>query len=363
MDLGLFLMPLHRPERLHADTYDEDLELVEYTDRLGYAETWVGEHFTLPWENMPSPELFIARALGVTERMYFGTGVSLLHYHDPAHVAHRIAMLDHLARGRLYFGIGSGGPSTDSKMFGLDPEHGKFRERMEESVEIIQKIWIGEPFEHKGQFFHTILPEPVPEARLGFHMKPYQKPHPPIAVAGSTPRSGTLRLVGEKGWLPLGSMFLHSSFLPTHWDVVHEGAARTGRTPSRKDWRISREIFVADDGKKAREDALNSPFARFFVDYWIPLIANNIPSALDGFKYDPEIPDEAITPEYMLEHFWIVGDPDECTEKIVKLYKDVGGFGTLMPLCHDWERERPKWFRSLKLLAEEVIPAVEKEVN
>ena len=29
MDLGLFLMPLHRPERPHAETYDEDLELME----------------------------------------------------------------------------------------------------------------------------------------------------------------------------------------------------------------------------------------------------------------------------------------------------------------------------------------------
>ena len=66
---------------------------------------------------MPSSELFIARALGVTKQMAFGTGVSLLHYHDPAHVAHRIAMLDHMARGRIYFGIGSGGAPTDTEMF------------------------------------------------------------------------------------------------------------------------------------------------------------------------------------------------------------------------------------------------------
>ena len=192
-------MPLHRPERLHADTYDEDLDLMHFADGLGYAETWVGEHFTLPWENMPSPELFISRALGVTERMSFGTGVSLLHFHDPVHVAHRIAMLDHLARGRLYFGIGSGGGSTDSKMFGMDSDQQSNREKMLEAVEVIQKIWTGEPFEHKGKYFHTVLPDPIPEARLGFHMKPFQDPHPRIAIAGSSPRSGTLRTVGENG--------------------------------------------------------------------------------------------------------------------------------------------------------------------
>ena len=36
MKLGLFLMPLHYPDRPHADTYQEDLELVEYADGLGY---------------------------------------------------------------------------------------------------------------------------------------------------------------------------------------------------------------------------------------------------------------------------------------------------------------------------------------
>ena len=124
MKLGLFLMPLHRPDSFHADTYDEDLKLMEVADGLGYDEAWIGEHFTLPWENMPSPELFIARALGVAPNMKFGTGVSLLHFHHPAHVALRIAQLDHMARGRLYFGIGSGAGPADMDMFRIDADKG-----------------------------------------------------------------------------------------------------------------------------------------------------------------------------------------------------------------------------------------------
>ena len=177
---------------------------------------------------MPSPELFIARALGVTKQMAFGTGVSLLHYHDPAHVAHRIAMLDHMARGRIYFGIGSGGAPTDTEMFDTDLSAGSLRERMMESIEVILKMWEGKPFEYNGRFFKTRLPEAQPDVRLGFHMKPCQKPHPPFAVAGSSPYSDTLEMVGERGWLPLSTCFLHSSMLPSHWEVVEKGAKKAG---------------------------------------------------------------------------------------------------------------------------------------
>lgn len=361
MELGLFLMPLHYPRRPHYETYQEDLELVAYADKLGFAETWVGEHFTLPWENMPSPEMFIARCLGVTGQMYFGTGVSLLHYHDPVHVAHRIAQLDHLSKGRIYFGVGSAAGPTDLEMFHLDTSKGTTRERMEESLEIILKVWKGEPFDYQGKFFHTTLPKPRPEARLGFHMYPYQKPHPPIALAGSSPRSSTLNLVGERGWIPLSTCFLYDSYLPSHWDVVEEGAKRVARRMDRSIWRISREMHVAKTTKQAREEVLNGPIAKFFVDYWIPLLAN-LPGGISALKHEPSVPDSAVTPEYMLEHFWIVGDPDYVTRRVIDLHKKVGGFGTLLPLAHDWEKDRKKWFNSLELMAKEVLPAVNKAI-
>ena len=355
MKLGLFLMPLHRPERLHADVYEEDLELVAFAEDLGYTEAWIGEHFSLPWENMPCPELFIAGALRVTQQMAFGTGVSLLAYHNPVHIAHRIAMLDHLAKGRLYFGIGSAGSPLDNEMFGIDVSAGSLRDRMNESIQIILKIWEGKPFHYDGQYFGTTLPEPLPDSRLGFHMKPYQQPHPPIAVGGTSPRSQTLEMVGEMGWIPLSSRSLHHSLLPTHWEVVEKGARKSGKTASRADWRISRELYIAEDGKKAREEVLTGPIGRFFGDYWIPLMSSS-PNGLASFKYDPDLPDEAITLEYMLDHIWIVGNPDECTRQLSDLYEEVGGFGTLLPLCHDWEGDRNKWFRSLELLAKEVLP-------
>ena len=70
-----------------------------------------------------TPDLFIAKALGLTKNIKIGTGVVLLQLHDPdaKMLAHRIAMLDHLAaQGRFYFGVGTGGVPTEFEFFGVE---------------------------------------------------------------------------------------------------------------------------------------------------------------------------------------------------------------------------------------------------
>ncbi|MBI3454394.1 MAG: hypothetical protein HY002_01215 [Candidatus Rokubacteria bacterium] len=70
---------------------------------------------------------------------------------------------------------------------------------------------------------------------------------------------------------------------------------------------------------------------------------------------DPETPDADVTVEYLLDHIWIVGDPDTVTEKLAKLREDVGGFGVLLVIAHEWE-PREAWVRSMTLLREHVLP-------
>ena len=359
MKLGIFSMPLHSPDRPHSETYDEDLETLALADKLGFSEAWIGEHFTLPWENIPAPDIFIGRALGVTEQMTLGTGVVLLHYHNPVMVAHRIAMLDHLAKGRFSFGIGAAGTPEESGVFGIGEGTGSPRDRMIESIDLILKLWTeDEPFEYTGKYFNSTVYEPIPDRQLWLHMKPYQKPHPPIAVAGTNPRSPTLALAGERGWWPMSSGLGFREKLRSHWEAVEEGAARSGKTPSRRDWRIAREIHVADSSEQAREEALNGPLGNSFVNYWMYLVGNG-PNGTGTFKVDPDMPDEELTPEYMMKNFWIVGDPDECIQQIRDLYDAVGGFGVLLPQTHDWGRDLSKWHHSMELMANEVMPGIQ----
>ena len=74
--------------------------------------------------------------------MRLGTGVTLLALHDPVYLAHRLAMLDHMARGRFQWGIGAGGIATDLSLLGLD--HGNpaaVRARSAEVLDVVLKLW------------------------------------------------------------------------------------------------------------------------------------------------------------------------------------------------------------------------------
>ena len=63
MRLGLFLMPSHPPERSLYDAQQWDLDCIQLGEQYGLSEAWIGEHFTAPWEPIPSPDILIAQVL------------------------------------------------------------------------------------------------------------------------------------------------------------------------------------------------------------------------------------------------------------------------------------------------------------
>ena len=131
------------------------------------------------------------------------------------------------------------------------------------------------------------------------------------------------------------------------------GAQKAGKTPDRSTWRISRDVYVADTTDQARKDVLDGTIARDYEGYWFKLLPYG--NQLDRVKIDPDMPDSAVTLEYMLDNIMIVGSPDDVTDRLRQLYADVGGFGVLLTMGHEWQ-PRDKWVRSLTLLVEEVLP-------
>lgn len=354
MRVGYFTMPLHPPGSDPGRTMEDDLQQLVVLDRLGYEEAWVGEHFTAVWENIPCPDLFIAKALGMTERIKLGTGVSCLPNHNPLMLAQRIAQLDQLARGRFYWGVGSGGFPGDFQLFGIDAQAGEHREVTRAALDVILDLWNDpKPGLYETKYWRFRVPEPQADIALQLHLRPYQRPHPPIGVAGVSAKSETLVLAGERGYLPMSINFVPARVLRSHWEAVEEGAKRAGRPADRASWRIARDVFIAETTEEARRLALAGPLARDWIGYFLPLLRKV--RHLDLTKVDPAMPDEAVTVEYLLDHVWIVGDSDEVTRKLRALAADVGGFGTLLVIGHEWE-PREAWERSMRLLAEEVLP-------
>jgi alkanesulfonate monooxygenase SsuD/methylene tetrahydromethanopterin reductase-like flavin-dependent oxidoreductase (luciferase family) len=354
MKLGYFTMPLHPPGSDPSDSMAMDLEQIVALEELGFQEAWIGEHISSEWENIPAPDLFIANALAHTKTIKLGTGVNCLPNHSPVMLAQRIAQLDQMARGRFLWGIGSGGFPGDFQVLDMDPASQVQRGMTRQILEEILDLWgEPEPGVREGPRWHYRVPVPDPEIAVRLHMRPFQKPHPPIGVAGIGPKSDMLTLAGERGWIPMSINIVTTPVLKAHWHTYSENAGRTGASTDRAVWRICRDVYVGETPEQARRDVIDGVLGRDWVEYFLPILRKT--NTMMGPKLDPSMPDDAVTPEYLAENLWIVGDAAEVTAKLRKLYDDVGGFGTLLVIGHEWRRD-DKWHKSMQRLANEAIP-------
>ena len=121
LSFGVFLAPYHPLGDSPLITYRRDLEIIEWCDRLGFDEAWVGEHHSAAWENIPDPAMFLAAAGQRTQRIRLGSGVVSLPYHHPMMVADSFVQLDYLTNGRAMLGVGPGALISDAVMMGIDP--------------------------------------------------------------------------------------------------------------------------------------------------------------------------------------------------------------------------------------------------
>ena len=55
MKFGIFLAPFHRVGENPTLAIGRDIELIEWLDRLGYDEAWIGEHHSAGWELIACP--------------------------------------------------------------------------------------------------------------------------------------------------------------------------------------------------------------------------------------------------------------------------------------------------------------------
>src|SRR5499426_2493056 len=133
-------------------------------DAAGYDAVWVGDSIVAK----PRLEALttLAYLAGITTRVRLGTAVLLPALRHPVVLAHQIANVDQISRGRVVLGLGVGWslPSAEREWAACGADHKRRVRRLEEHVELWRMLWRGEPVTYKNNDVelsdHTIGPLP-----------------------------------------------------------------------------------------------------------------------------------------------------------------------------------------------------------
>ncbi|PKB63878.1 MAG: hypothetical protein BZY80_04985 [SAR202 cluster bacterium Io17-Chloro-G2] len=158
----------------HGYSYQELREIWIAADRLGF-------HSATLYDLLNSPALecwtTLAALAAETGRIRLTPLVLANTYRPPPLLAKMAATLDVISQGRLELGIGTGGDEGDHRASGYTYPSIQTRvEMLEESVDIIKRLWQEPKVSHQGR--HYSLNEAAVDPG------PVQKPHPPILIGG-----------------------------------------------------------------------------------------------------------------------------------------------------------------------------------
>lgn len=354
MKFGLFNIPYSRDyshgHRTAQQVIDWDLTLTKWADEFGWEEAYFAEHYTLGGEPSPAPDTMIAAASQITSCIKLGAAAHLLAYHNPIALAHRTMWLDHMTGGRYIAGFAPGAFPSDAQLFNTG---NKNPQMMVEAMDIIDAIWTKEgPFRIEGEFWTVDMPAYSDDIH-GPHLKPRQD-RIPVIMTGMQATSPTLSTAGRRGYFPM-SQQVHQSVLKAHWTTYAEAASAAGFEPDRANWRICRDVLVADTDEEARDAYLNGAMGDLWANYNVPtFIKLGIGDLISGGT----IPKEEIGAAWMVDNFHIVGSPQTVAEKIEALYDEVGGFGTLVSFGHDYANDPGVYRRSFELIGTKVAQLV-----
>lgn len=342
---GAFISPLHPPGEAPDLQMWRDLDLVSLLDELGLDEAWVGEHHSGGWGTISSPEVFLAAAAERTRRIKLGTGVVSLPYHHPFHAASRVVQLDHMTRGRVMFGVGSGSSPADAYMLGIEAID--TRRMTAEAIDVIMPMLRGESVTCSTDWFT------LQDARL--HLAPYSNSLEVAISSASSPVS--MRLAGRHGLSPLSFGAPVPGAPPidlaAQWGYAEQAAEEAGRAMDRSAWRIVMPVHVAETTKQAYADVCDG-FERFAYGYFRDTLG--LPVEFQGVPSGDEV-------AAMVESgSAIVGSVEDCISAVERLVERTGGFGRLLVAVNDWaSRERTR--HSFELLARYVAPRFDRRLD
>lgn len=205
VNLGISAQNSQDWDRILAGTYDQppvtpDWQCVEgafaiadLAEPLGFDGIWAPEHFGTPYGMCPNPLQTLAYFAGRTERVTFGTMVTVAPWWHPVRLAHQIAYLDIVSKGRFNtIGLGRGVAKKEFDALGVPREEA--RKRFSETIDVLKLAFTQERFSYDGEIFK--LPEmslrPMPFSTDLFDR-----------IYGSAASKESMEILARKGFTPL----------------------------------------------------------------------------------------------------------------------------------------------------------------
>ena len=242
----------------------ESLVLVEHTVVVrGYSSTYpYAESGQMAIEDdcdLPDPLQVLGFLAGRTTALGLATGVLVLPNHHPVPLAKRVATLDKLSGGRVRLCIGMGWMQEEIEACGAPfAERGR---RGDEQIEVLRKLWTGEPVDHDGEFFSFSQAICRPASQVPIHVGGHT-----VAAARRAGRLGD-------GLQPLG---VAGDELRRLVEVMQSAATDAGRDPAALELTLGHLVGRVDEGKAERMAALGAH--RVVLD---PTPTTDLAAALD----------------------------------------------------------------------------------
>ena len=345
MRFGTFSYNQARPWVAEKQAFEELLEQILLTEKIGFHEAWFAEHHHSDYGMLASPNLMIATLARCTERLRFGNLVSVLPLYDPMRLAEECGMLDILTNGRLNVGLGRGVPKDDMK-HRLDRDTAQAR--FEEGIEILLRAWTGETFSYSGKAwgYEEISCRPLP----------LQKPHPPIYYGATSPDSPAM--VARRGW----NLALSRQPLANCAQAIksyREERAKHSNLSGKGDAIMVRDIYVADSDEQAWREA-GPEIARFWQlatdNVWRgdTVSPESLPKYTERYAYFPG----GLTVQKMNE--WgtsLIGSPETVVKKARSMIETAKP-DSLVGMFSFGGLKHEQVMHSIELFATKVMPAL-----
>src|SRR3954469_21986176 len=234
------------------------LEQAVAAERAGFDGIGCSDHLQPWWEPGESGHawVWLGAAGQATARVPIGTGVTPPgpRYH-PVLIAQAWSTLERLFPGRPFLGIGSGESLNESPLGAEWPPVDDQIERMEEALELIDRLFDGERVTHAGKHFST------KEATL--HTRPERRPPIYVSAFGAQAATGAGRW-GD-GLCPRAD----PESVPETLDAYRSAADDAGRSPGEVVLQAGFSWAPADeDGRAGAGPGKGAQPEEFYTDGW-----------------------------------------------------------------------------------------------